>query len=171
MRMVLFNRPDFRIIVIDRPQNAGSLYLIEERIRMAKPRQGLWYRWLKWGDFVIAAIVIALAVILLVTVPDRIGSSSAAAVLTRDGEIIRQWTADELMTSGEAVFENRGFHYTIAWEDGRIRFAEADCPDQICVRTGWLEQDGDLAACVPGHLIIKTSSRSPSDDQPDVIVR
>lgn len=138
---------------------------------MAKQTKVAWYRWLKWGDFLIAAIVVVLAIMLITVMPDLAGQSSAAAVLTRDGEIIRQWSADELIPKGELVLENRGFHFTIAWQGGAIRFAEADCPDQICVHTGWLEHRGDLAACVPGHLILKTSGDPSATDGPDVIVR
>ncbi|UWG95501.1 NusG domain II-containing protein [Dehalobacter sp. DCM] len=39
-------------------------------------------------------------------------------------------------------------------EKGRIRFKEAECPDQVCVNTGWLKEPGDIAVCLPNKAII-----------------
>ncbi|NLM15946.1 MAG: hypothetical protein GX218_08840 [Clostridiaceae bacterium] len=138
---------------------------------MAESKRGAWFRWLKWGDFVIVALVALLAVALLLAMPDRFGDSRAAAHLTCDGEILCRWTADQLWTGGETTIEAHGYHYMIIWGQGRIRFAEADCPDQVCVRTGWLKSEGNLAACVPGHLILKISGATSEPTEPDVIVR
>ena len=38
--------------------------------------------------------------------------------------------------------------------DGRIAFIESDCPDQICVRTGFIGQEGQMAACLPNRLVL-----------------
>lgn len=38
---------------------------------------------------------------------------------------------------------------------GGIRFYESDCPDQICVHTGFLRKVGDWAACVPNRALIR----------------
>lgn len=139
---------------------------------MAKSTQGSWFRYLKWGDFLIASLIVALAAVLLLSLPGLVNDSLAAAVLSRDGEIVRQWTAAELAIPGEMEIGNRGFNYTIIWQDSSIRISEADCPDLICVQTGWLFRRGDLTVCVPGHLILKTNiSPASQTDGPDVIVR
>ena len=41
------------------------------------------------------------------------------------------------------------------FENGRIRVLEADCPDKVCVVTGWLSRPGQTAACVPGRLMVR----------------
>lgn len=46
------------------------------------------------------------------------------------------------------------YYEIILVEKGRIRFKEAECPDQICVKTGWLEEPGDIAVCLPNKAII-----------------
>ena len=38
--------------------------------------------------------------------------------------------------------------------DGRIAFIKSDCPDQICVRTGFIGQAGQMAACLPNGLVL-----------------
>jgi len=39
-------------------------------------------------------------------------------------------------------------------EQGRVRVAEAFCPDQICVKQGWIDTPGSSIVCVPNELVI-----------------
>jgi len=43
-------------------------------------------------------------------------------------------------------------------ENGRVRMLDADCPDQLCVRMGWLNARGIPIVCLPNHLLIQFSS-------------
>ena len=47
-----------------------------------------------------------------------------------------------------------GFANVIVVENGRVCVKDADCPDQICVRTGWIEYDGQMIVCLPHKLIV-----------------
>lgn len=42
-------------------------------------------------------------------------------------------------------------------EKGRICFKETECLNQICVKTGWLSNPGDIAVCLPNKAIIVIS--------------
>lgn len=39
-------------------------------------------------------------------------------------------------------------------ERGRICYLSAECPDELCVRAGWLSRAGDTAACMPGRSMV-----------------
>jgi hypothetical protein len=39
--------------------------------------------------------------------------------------------------------------------DGRVRVVEADCPNRICVRTGWRSREGEVIVCVPNRTVIR----------------
>jgi len=39
--------------------------------------------------------------------------------------------------------------------DGSVRVVEADCPNRICVRTGWRSREGDVIVCVPNRTVIR----------------
>jgi hypothetical protein len=54
------------------------------------------------------------------------------------------------------------FNLVVA-ENGRIRVAEADCPDQICVQTGWVSMDPQQIVCLPYRVVIKVVSTTPPD--------
>ena len=44
---------------------------------------------------------------------------------------------------------------TIRIEGESIAVVHADCPDQVCVRTGRAEKKGDVIACLPHKLLIE----------------
>jgi hypothetical protein len=135
-------------------------------------RKRRWYEWLRWGDFMLYGVIGACAIALFLMVP-RASGQSAAAVLYADNKPIFTLSAAELDVAGQKDLAVNGYHYTFTWEKGRIRFALADCPDKICVRTGWIDQPNEIAACVPGHLILKMIGGPAATDPsaPDVITR
>jgi hypothetical protein len=43
---------------------------------------------------------------------------------------------------------------TVEVRDGRAAVAFADCPNHVCVRTGWRSRAGDVIVCVPNRVIV-----------------
>lgn len=54
------------------------------------------------------------------------------------------------------------FNLVVA-ENGRVRVAEADCPDQVCVRTGWVSLAPQQIVCLPYRVVIKIVANRPAD--------
>lgn len=48
-----------------------------------------------------------------------------------------------------------GGYNLVVIQDGKVQVAEADCPDQTCVRMGPTDQTAQTIACLPHKLIIK----------------
>jgi hypothetical protein len=48
-------------------------------------------------------------------------------------------------------------------ENGYIWVEEANCPDQLCVRTGKISHIPQQIVCLPYRMVIKIVSSSPSD--------
>lgn len=44
---------------------------------------------------------------------------------------------------------------TIQIENGRVRVSHSDCPDRLCVHSGWLSQSGQAAVCVPAAVSVR----------------
>lgn len=40
-------------------------------------------------------------------------------------------------------------------KDGQIRVKSSDCPEQICVHTGWISKKGQILVCAPNHVLIE----------------
>jgi hypothetical protein len=143
------------------------------RANRAAARTG-WRQWLRWGDFLLYGVIAGSAVLLLLILARQGGAAAASAALTRDGEVLMTWSAAELAIGGAAEIDSNGYHYRLVWEKGRIRFAEAACPDKVCVQSGWISRPNQIAACVPGRLVLKISATKPGltdPSEPDVVVR
>lgn len=76
------------------------------------------------------------------------------AIIKRNDKVIRKINLTSL--NKREVINISGLHKaTIAAEKNRICFLESDCPDKVCVKTGWLSHPGDIAVCLPNKIIIK----------------
>lgn len=121
---------------------------------------------LKKGDCILAIILVLLAAAgfcSLAAFKNYQGERERIAVIIRDGEVLR--SIDLRAVEREETIKLDGqYKHVVLVEPGRIRFSEADCPDRICVRTGWLQDAGDTAACLPDKLIIKIQGRGNSVD-------
>lgn len=152
---------------------------------MARADNERWYRQLKMGDIIIYAVVIMVSLLMLFMAPSRLsgGNSEAGplqALIIVDGEILHTINENELVAGGEYSFEAHNLHYLVSYENGSVRIEEADCPDQVCVKTGWLRSDGQISACVPGHVLLRIEgeprlpdgvSSATYEDGPDVVIK
>ena len=91
------------------------------------------------------------------------GGEGHGATVTLDGQVIDEIDLDRV--AGGYTFEVEGAcRNTVEVEYGRIRVASADCPDQVCVGTGWIEDGTKPIVCLPGKLVIEiTGGKSEID--------
>lgn len=54
-------------------------------------------------------------------------------------------------------------------KSGEIAFIHSDCPDKVCVLSGYLHEPGQMAACLPNRVAIRITSTSEADT-PDVVI-
>lgn len=124
---------------------------------------------LKKGDYAIITAVLAASLTLSLIFT---GSSASAttAVVMQDNQVIKKIDLSALKSP--VTFSVGGdYNDLIIAEPGRIRFQEANCPDQVCVQTGWLTRPGQIAVCLPNKLSIRIEGNSSSGDQVDIIVK
>jgi len=77
-----------------------------------------------------------------------------------DGQLYRKISLSEA-SNEEIKVPNKDGHYNVVEiEKGRARIKESDCPNQMCVKTGWISQPGQIAVCVPNkfNIVIKGKS-------------
>ena len=103
--------------------------------------------------------MLSLVVLLGVAFPlTAIGAPSEAtlAKVQTGGQVVE--TLDLTQYGRKQI--NVGNHvYTLEIKDGGVRILEADCPDQVCVRTGFISNHGQSIVCVPGRLIITVENQ------------
>ena len=47
--------------------------------------------------------------------------------------------------------------------DGKIGFIESDCPDKVCIHTGFLSTAGQTAVCLPNAVSVVVRSENESE--------
>lgn len=88
--------------------------------------------------------------------------------IKQNGEII--YTLDlSKETDRKFDIEYGGSKNTVEIKDGKIRVCDADCPDKVCVHTGWLTSDIPIV-CLPNKLVIEFAEDG-STDAPDAVAR
>lgn len=110
----------------------------------------------KFWLFLVGSVLLVSAIASVLVLRGRTGSSTA--LIYQDGECLRTIALDDV---------DKPFSFTVAWEGGynvievergRIRVAAADCPDQVCVRQGWISNSVVPVACLPHRLVIQLES-------------
>ena len=73
------------------------------------------------------------------------------------GEILHENTLIERVDlSGDGVFTVQGFENVVfEVREGAIAFKSSDCPDKICVNTGYINRAGQSAVCLPNRLTLR----------------
>ena len=106
---------------------------------------------------VIAAAVLALIALSVLLLTAR-GEGTVVQVI-QDGTVLREIDLSRVKEPYSFNVEAPdGGSNRIEVEPGRIRVADADCPDKICISQGWLSDQSVPIVCLPHRLIIKLRS-------------
>lgn len=109
----------------------------------------------KKGDIILVLIGIIALIPLLWSYFGSVNnpSDNLIATVTRDGKLVTKVDLNKVQEPQYINLED-GIKLTILAEKGRIRVLDADCPDKICVKAGWLVKPGDRAVCMPSKTIV-----------------
>lgn len=120
------------------------------------------YRFCRYDAAVIVLVVLIAAAaafsIFQTTQKTVTATSHLEAVLTVSGEEVwRSNLSDVTSPQTRKVTVSAG-SLTVLAEAGQVRIASSECPDQICVHTGWLTSAGQNAVCLPFKVVLKVIS-------------
>ena len=123
---------------------------------------------MKKGDKITAIVIACILVISSVCVFAYMKFSAGShhiAEIKQDGKVIKTVDLDKVKDGQDIRISYDTDHYNIVRiEKGRIRITDADCPDKVCVKTGWITQPGQSVICLPHKLIIKIEGGSKDID-------
>lgn len=111
-------------------------------------------RWgLRKGDFVICAVVLSFAI--LAAVPFLFqNADTLICEIKQDNKVVQTVH----LTAGyrdTITLERNGVTNVIEIDGKQVRFAQSNCPDQVCVRTGTLTRAGQIAVCLPTRVTVR----------------
>lgn len=124
---------------------------------------------MKKGDKIASILIISLIIISTLSVfsyKQYIKSSHHTAVIKQDGKIIKTIDLNNVKKDEKIKVSYTGNHFnTVEVAPGKIRISDADCPDKICVKTGWISEPGQSSVCLPHKLIINIEGKNAKFDQ------
>jgi len=121
------------------------------------------------GDFFII-IFIAVSAVILIFSMKQADSGEKIALIIHNGVVVKEIRLDTL--NHTETYEYGGkYPGVIEAEKCRIRFREASCPDQVCVGTGWISKNGQIAVCLPENIMIKIVGEESSGEDTDILLR
>ena len=144
---------------------------------------------MKWGDLLIIGIVLVLGFSLWINLVMGYSSEAGLCEIVVRGEVIAEYNLetmekdflsdnlysfvdefDEEVSQDSIIIHisSSGIDFELFIQDGQIKFQESNCPDQVCVATGFINRSGEIAACVPAGVLVRIVGGYESDD-PDFI--
>jgi hypothetical protein len=117
----------------------------------------------KKNDIIVVIIVLLCAAAMFI--PKLIKKDYLTAEIYIDGEIKYEIDLNNV-TESYTINPDSNPSTEITVEKGRICFSSAECKDKLCVKSGWLDSNGQTAACLPAKVVINVKG---SDKAPDMI--
>ena len=117
---------------------------------------------LKRGDLLVVALILLSSGLLLWALYAPASKSASVLVAEVNGEVVFRCALP--CGEGHLTHTVRSGLYTntIEIDGSRAHIVEANCPDQVCVHSGWIETPGQSIVCVPARLILRIEGEAPS---------
>jgi hypothetical protein len=114
---------------------------------MSLPNKKLYSIRPKPGDIILALLILLAAALLSLRLSR--GADGQTALIYENGVLTHT-----ISLSGTGGYRLELEHCSVEVANGKIRFLESDCPDKLCVRTGWISRSGESAVCLPNRVEI-----------------
>ncbi|WP_446899109.1 NusG domain II-containing protein [Clostridium sp. LBM24168] len=123
---------------------------------------------MKKGDKIALAIIILVVILSIAGVfayKNYISGSKKIAIIKQDGKVIKNIDLNKVSGTEQFIIKYKGSHFNkIKMQKGKISIEDADCPDKICIKTGWISEPGQSIVCLPHKLIIEIEGKNSDYD-------
>lgn len=103
---------------------------------------------MKPADIALSAAIIAAAAVFLII--NNAGDGGAKAGVFRDGEMIKELALDK-----DGIYPLEEYGITVEVKNRSVAVTESDCPDKICVRTGFISSPRQAVVCLPKRISVR----------------
>ena len=107
------------------------------------------------GDFILVVVVVllglgALAYNRIILPRQGLGTK---VVVEIEGQVVHEFDLSQDMEPLR-IETKHGFN-VIEIAEGKVRVSKADCPDLLCVHTGWRQHAGQVIVCLPHYFVVR----------------
>lgn len=118
------------------------------------------------GDLILVVVLILIGLGALlyyqVIVPKRQGPGTKV-IVEIEGQVASEFDLSKDLKP--LRFDTEHGYNVVEIKDGKVRISEADCPDLLCVNTGWRQHVGQVIVCLPHYFVVKVVGQkgNPAD--------
>jgi hypothetical protein len=124
-------------------------------------------KWFSKSDIWMIVVFIFLAVLIYAAYHFFFGAQdNEYAEIHVDGRVVMRVALQLDTVFSVPSYEN--VQFTVA--HGSIAFTRSNCPDKICIQSGYLQHAGQMAACLPNRMSLRIVSHTAMDT-PDAVAR
>ena len=125
---------------------------------------------MKKNDMILVGIVLIISLIALGTIKWFQSQNDAPqqVLVKHDGVVIKAFKLTD-KTNEEFLYEENGEMNRIIVKDGVVSMSEANCRDQICVKTQAITLNGGIIVCLPHKVTVEIYSETAEEDGLDSI--
>lgn len=114
---------------------------------------------IRFADIAVCIITVSAALIILAF---TISSSATSAYVSVTADNIK--SSYSLTDNHIANISSCGYDLTLEIKDGAVRVSECNCPDKVCVATGWIEDSTKIIVCTPAKAVIRIENSGGGTD-------
>ena len=76
----------------------------------------------------------------------------------------KQWSSIDLYQDRTVTVKGKLGNSQLEVKDGKIRFISSPCDNKQCIHQGWIQQSGEIVACVPNTISVRILGPDPRFD-------
>ena len=109
-------------------------------------------------DILLIVALLLIGIVLLFVLRGRSSEGSYVVIMYQNEEKAR------FSLTSNGVYDINDGKNRIEILDGKVRMIDADCPDELCIRQGWIGYDGQSIICLPNKITVMVSGGDSSVD-------
>ena len=102
-------------------------------------------------DTLLILTLLLIGIILLFVLRGRSNEGSYVIIMYQNEEKAR------FSLASDGIYDINNGKNRIEILGGKVRMTYADCPDELCIRQGWIEFDGQSIICLPNKITVMVS--------------
>ena len=120
---------------------------------------------MKKNDLILIIVILAISIIALFTIRFMQGADrfEKEVIIKNDGIEIKRIPFNE-ETEEVFVYEEDGEYNRVEVMNNIVTVSEANCRDQICVKTQSISKNGEIIVCLPNKFTVEIYSVDLGDD-------
>ena len=117
------------------------------------------------GDKIVIAVVLSISILSMLFVNKFLyGEKGTGVVIEVDGKPYAEYQFDQISTNKFIEIRSQYGYNKVELDKNRVRVVEADCPDKIDVKSGWIEKNNEMLVCLPNRVVVRIVGKNSELD-------